>query len=566
MSIFFTPNGTLNITTDPSDLPQDSQQYSISSGAMQRCKNLRLDESGVAKLRDGSTEATDTSQKTMWTVIEQGGVYYSCPTSTIYRNTTSLATGLTNARWSAIKYNSYNSTTQNIFLLNGTDRKRIEGSTVYEWGSTAPGGVPTIVAGASTGLTGDYNAKYTYLRKEGTTVVYESDPSSAAAAAVTLANESLSITWSASSDSQITHVRVYRTETGGSTYYVDQDVAIGTVTVDTTTADTALGTALATNHDRPPLGDIVVGPNFNGVCFIVKDNLLYYCLAKQPEYWPTTYFIEVSPPQFPGKAATFWNGQLYYLTKQDIYLIQGTGVNTFFPFSQAAITGTQGQLAVESVAGHGIYHVGADGIYLFSNTDKKVTQGNFERIFRGETVNDIPGVDRSKLSNSWLKQYQSKLYFGYADSTETYPSNVLVFDLTTSKAWYHSYPFSIVSVEVDETNNRFLAGDTAGKIHWIENKNNTKDETTAISWEIESKDFTLQTRAHFPRYVKYDVDASGSTTAAGKVILDGAVQQSHTLSENRKTKKRLVATGNGERMSLRVTGSGPVTIYGIEAE
>ena len=564
MSIFFTPNGSLDVTTDPSDLPENAEQYSMSSGAMQRCKNLRLDESGVAKLRDGSVEQVDTSGTTMWAVIEQGGVYYSCPGATIFRNATSLATGLANKRWSAIKYNSYNSTTQNIFLINGTDRKRIEGSTVTEWGSTAPSAVPVIIAGASTGLTGDYNVKYTYARKESSTVVYESDPSSAAAAAVTLANQSLSVTWTASADSQITHVRVYRTEAGGSTYYHDQDIAIGTLTVDTTTADTALGTAVATNHDRPPLGNVVVGPNFNGVCFIVKDNLLYYCLAKQPEYWPTTYYIEVSPPQYPGKAAIFWNGQLYYLTKQDIYLIQGTGVNTFFPFSQAAITGTQGQLAVEAVAGHGIYHVGADGIYLFSNTDKKVTQANFERIFRGETVNGIPGIVRGKLTNSWLKQYRSKLYFGYADSTETYPSNVLVFDLTTSKSWYYKYPFSIVSVEVDETNSRFLAGDTVGIIHEIEK--DTKDGSAAISWEIESKDFTLQTRAHFPRYVKYDVDASNSTTAIGKVVLDGTVHQNHTLSENRNVKKRLVATGNGQRMSLRITGSGPVKIYGIEAE
>jgi len=562
MSIFFTPNGSLDVSTDPSDLPEDAGQYNTSSGAMQRCKNLRLDESGVAKMRDGSSEYINTTGNIVWSVIEQGGFPYSCVDTGIYRNAVSLESGLTNARWSAIKYNSYNSTTQNIFLLNGTDRKRIEGANVYEWGMVSSGDVPVIEVGALTGLTGDYNAKYTYIRKEGESVVSESDPSDAAAAAVTLANESLDITWVASSDSQVTHVRVYRTESDGSTYYFDQDIAIGTLTVDSNTADTALGTQLAINHDRPPLGTIVVGPNFNGVCFIVKDNLLYYCLAKQPEYWPTTYYIEVSSPQFPGKAAIFWNGQLYYLTLNDIYLIQGSGSNTFFPFNQSAITGTKGPLAVESVAGHGIFHVGSDGIYVFSNVDKKVSQGAFERLFRGETVNGIPGVDRAKLHNSWLKQYESKLYFGYAGSSDTYPSNVLVFDLTTGKSWYYSYPFSIVSVEVDETNSWFLAGDTDGKIHRLEN--GLKDGDVAIGWEIESKDFSLQTRAHFPRYVKYDVDVGGEAT--GKVVLDGTPHQGHTLTGSRITKKRLVATGNGQKESLRITGEGPVSIYGIEAE
>lgn len=564
MSIFFTPNGTLDLATDPSDLPEDGGR----SGAMQRCKNLRLDEGGVAKLRDGSTLRTTTGESTaVWEIIEQAGLYYNFPGTKIFRGTTSLATGLTSARWAAIRYNSFNSTTQNVFALNGTDRKRLEGTTAYEWGIAAPTTAPTVAAGSSPGLTGDYDVKYTYCRKEGSTVVSESDPSDAAAAAVTLAYEDLTVTWTASADAQVTHVRIYRTAAGGSTYLHDQDIAIGTLTVDTDTTDSALGTEVATNHDRPPLGSFVAGPNFNGVCFIIKDNLLYYCLAKQPEYWPTTYFIEVSPPQFAGKSAVFWNGQLYYLTTAEIYLIQGTGVNTFFPFAQTAITGCQGSQAVAAVAGHGIYHVGSDGIYLFGNGDRKVSQGQFETLFRGNTVNGVPGVDRSELSKSWLIQYHSKLYFGYADSAGTYPDNVLVFDLESGKTWFQAYPWEIVSVAVDKTNNRLLAGTSAGKIYQLEDTTVTTDDSTAISWEIESKDFSLQTRAHFPRYVKYDIDASDDDcTATGSVVLDGTVHQSHTLSADRNTKRRLVTTGNGQRESLRVTGSGPITIYGIEAE
>ena len=65
MSIFFKPTGTLDVTTDSSDLPQESSQYNITTGALKRWKNLRLDESGVAKLRDGSKEEVDTSQTTV---------------------------------------------------------------------------------------------------------------------------------------------------------------------------------------------------------------------------------------------------------------------------------------------------------------------------------------------------------------------------------------------------------------------------------------------------------------------------------------------------------------------
>lgn len=546
-------------------MPEEASGNNMSSGEMQRCKNLRLDEKGIAHTRDGLQLALSGIGQPVWYIIEQGGFYYSCAGDAIYRQGTSISSGGPGDTWSGILYNSYNSTVQNIFFLNGSSQKRIEGSTAYQWGITPPA-APTITAGASTGLTGDYNAKITYCRKEGSTIVSESNPSGAATAAVTLADNSLSISWLASTDSQVTHVRVYRTIADGSTYYYDQDVAIGTTSLDTTTADNSLGTEIETNHNRPPEGSFIIGPNFNGVCFIILNNLLYWCAAKRPEYWPSSYFAEVSSPQHPGICAIFWGGTLYYLTVADIYLIQGTGANTFFPYRQSAVTGTQGPQAVEAISGDGIYHVGADGVYRFANTDVKVTHGRYDRIFRGETVNDVPGVDRNRLNRSWLIHYANKMYFGYASHTDNYPTNVLVFDFITKKSWYYKYPVEISCVAKDHTNSYLLAGTSDGGVYRMESPGQATDNGTAISWELESKSFTLQTRAHFPRWVKYDIDASRSTAATGKVVLDGSVHQTHTLTQDRSTKRRLVSTGNGNKESLRVDGSGIVKIYGIEAE
>ncbi len=567
MTIFFKPTGFLDLSTDATSLPSQTNGNNEVSGAMQRCKNLRLDEEGVAKTRDGYTILDSGLDSEIHRIIEQAGSRYEFAGDEIYRTGVSLASGLTNAVWAAILYNSYNSTTQNVFALNGTDRKRIEGANVYEWGIAAPASAPVIASGALTGLTGDYNVKYTYCRKEGSVVVSESDPSPAAAAAVTLANGSLSITWTASSDSQVTHVRVYRTEADGLLYYHDQDIAIGTVTVDSDTADTALGTQVETDHDRPPLGSFVIGPNYNGTCFIIKDNLLYYCSPKQPEYWPVSNYIEVSPVQFPGQTCVFWNGQLYYLTKNEIYLIQGTGSSTFFPIPMAAVTGAQGIDCAVSVTGVGIYHVGVDGIYLFSNgNDKKVSQTFMERIFRGETVNGVPGVDRNKLDDSWLIQHDNKLYFGYCGSLDTHPQNIIVFDLATQKVWFFDYGVEISTVAIDKTNKRLLAG-SSGNVLKLEDSSVEKDNGSDVSWEIESKDFTMQTRKHFPRWIKYDVDASDENCAAiGAVVVDDSTLQSHTITGNRKTRRRLITTGNGDRLSAKITGSGPVSIHAMEFE
>jgi len=632
MTVFFKPTGTLDLSTDPTSLPSEADGRNESSGAMQRCKNLRLDENGVAKTRDGLTLLDSGLSGTPHNIVEQAGNRYEFTGSRIYQDGTSIANTLSNRKWSAILYNSYNSTTENIFALNGVNRKRIEGTSVYEWGIEPPTDIPTLLAYSGTSLTGDYNVRYTFCRKESTTLVSESNPSTAATA-VTLASNDLLIkidmTWD-DIDTQVTHMRFYRTLTDGSLYYYDFEVALpsvngtdyaysssyeeedeyisgtgfnfatnkkgnkyGTYTWEPTYStaddednlaqitsefdylllvsqqlDASLGTEVATNHNRPPLGTFVSGPNYNGNCFIIKDNLLYYCLAKQPEYWPATYFLEMDAPQFPGKAGCFWNGQFYYFTKMDIFLVQGTGANTFFPLKMSAVTGTQGPACIAPVSGTGIYHVGIDGIYLFNNNiDKKVSAEFLEKIFRGESVNDVPGVDRNKLVDSWLVFFQGKLWFGYAGVNDTYQQNIMVLDFVSSKMWYFDFGVEIGAITVDETNNRLIGIDGSGNVYVLNDIYNTTDNDSVVSWEMETKDFTLQTRKHFPRWVKYDIDASDSAcTATGEVKVNGTTLQSHSITGNRQTRRRLITTGNGDRVSIKVSGTGPVSIHAIEFE
>lgn len=564
MSIIFRPTGTLSLAEQAS-LPESRDGMSISSGAMARCKNLRLDEEGTVKTRDGSRSLNSTVLAgAVKGLSEQGGYRYSYAGGSVYRNESSIESGLAVAFWSAIKYNSYASTTQNVFFLDGTYRKRIEGSSVYNWGIEAPDTASTLAVGASTGLTGDYLVKYTYCRKEGSTVVCESNPSPASSSQA-LSNQSLSITWTASSDSQVTHVRIYRTSAGGSTYYHDQDVAIGTTTIDSTTADGSLGTEVATNHYRPTAGTFVFGPTYNGIIFICYNNLLYYSLAKQPEYWPVDNYIEVGPPQFALQCGVFWNGQPYAISKRYIYLIQGTGSDTFFPYPTASATGAQGPNAALAVAGHGIYHVGSDGIYLFSGKDIKITQLDFEPIFRGVTTNGMPGVKNP--ASSWLGFFKNRLYFGYTGDNDVYPTNCIRFDLTTGRSGYYKWGFEIPCIAVDETNNRLLAGDANGYVWELET--GTHDNGSDIDWEMETKSFTLPTRRHFPRWCKYDVDASEASGVTGKIYLDGKEHQSHSITGVRagnSSKRRLIKSGNGNTESIRISGSGSIKIFGIEAE
>ncbi len=225
MSTFFSPDGSLNVAIDASDLPETGDGKNSHSGAMVRCKNMRTNENGRAITRDGSAKLNATAIETaIWWIEEQAGNRFAFAGTQIYENESSIATGLTSAQWVAIKYNAFNDTTDNIFALNGTDRKRIESSAAHEWGITAPTDVPTLIKGQAKGLTGKYNAKYTYVRKVGSVIVAESNPSPAAALHREANDESLAVGITASSDAQVTHVRLYRTLNGGVIYYLDQEV------------------------------------------------------------------------------------------------------------------------------------------------------------------------------------------------------------------------------------------------------------------------------------------------------------------------------------------------------
>ena len=92
MSILFRPTGTLDVTTDPSVLPEERDGFNLMSGAMTRCKNFRTDEPGVLKTRDGSTQLNAVAVgETIDLLVVQAGVRYIFTTTpTYYRNETEI--------------------------------------------------------------------------------------------------------------------------------------------------------------------------------------------------------------------------------------------------------------------------------------------------------------------------------------------------------------------------------------------------------------------------------------------------------------------------------------------
>jgi len=340
------------------------------------------------------------------------------------------------------------------------------------------------------------------------------------------------------------------------------------VIIDDNSADSTLGAEAPEDADRPPHGSFVFGPSYTGMLFMLVDNKLYYSKEKQPESWPLTYYIEVSPKDFNLKSGCIFSGQIYVATTDEIYLIQGTGHKSFSPpLAMSAITGTISRNCFLPVAGQGIFHLGNDGVYLFSGAkDENITNSRFRPIFEGITVGSIPGIDKTNLLNSWMIYFNNKLYVGYPKSGSTYPDNIMVTDFATNKTVHYDYGKTFPAVGIDYTNNCLMAADTSGYIWKLEDPDKTDDDGTAISWQIETKQYSDQLRKYFPRFARYDVNIGAGATANGYILLDTETKQTHTLTVSRKTKKRLIIGSTGDRVAVRISGTGPIDIYAAEVD
>ena len=533
---------------------------------------MKYEQNSIAITRHGSSRPTNNIlEKSSNFLIEQGGNRYAFAGTEVYKNESNLsqsniiASQLTDSQWDGMTYNSFNDLTERVFALNGTDRVKINSSTMQEWGVDAPTSAPVLDVGASTGLTGNYNVKYTYLVKSGSTIIVESNPSPAASSAQALSDEDLEVTWTESPDQQVTHVRIYRTIASGSVYFVDQDIAVGTLTIDTSTSDTSLGTSIETDHDRPPLGSLVTSPLYNGIVFIAKDNLLHYSKTKQPEYFPALNFIEVGSPTFPIKTLLTFNGALFALTNEQIWAIQGTKQGSFQAVPMQSLTGSPHQYGAVGVKGRGIYHLGSDGIYLYSGVDSKLTEFTYEPIFPdaggrdGIATNGLQGVPASS-SSQWLKQFQNKIYYHYSNG------NMIVFNTDNNRSYYYKYDQRLSSPAIDYSNDRFICGDTGKFIRTIEDPTATTDVGNSIQFEIQSEDYTPQTQRDFPKWMKYDVDLSDASDVTGSLIIDDVVHKVHSLTASRSNKRRLVEGTSGNRLAVRLNGTGSIKIYAASIE
>lgn len=411
------------------------------------------------------------------------------------------------------------------------------------------------------GVAGDQNlqVKYTYCRKVGGVLESESNPSPASTAAAV--SGAFYVTWTIPADPQITHVKIYRTMAGGADFYYAGEFAVGLGSGIVAVADEELGALVETDHDYPPSGaSLVIGPSNDGYLMLVVGNLLYYSKPKQPEYWPAAYYLEVCQPDEAIMAYRYFNGVLYLATDRDIYQVTGSSPSTFFPLNLNIGSGTKARQCFLGSRATGLVRLWHDGIYQYTGGRDYTISEAFSPIFGGHDRFSMPGMDTAARANCWLVQYGDKFYFGYPSEDATYPDNILVWDASSKRVCHYQYPVGFSYATVDPVNGWLLAADTTGYVWQLEREDLTADNGTVIDWDVQTKDFAWL-RKNFPRNARYDVELVNGATGTAYIQLDDEIKQTHTLRTSRATKQRLIEGCTGDRLSIRITGTGPVIIH-----
>jgi hypothetical protein len=547
---------------------------SLADEDLVRALNLDLHRTpGVLRVRAGRSVhgrlQADTSA--VRTIARHGTVRYQVGATQLYRDYRLILNGLdaTKQLTTLVPSRPLNDATTWTFVADQALMRKDNGADLRIWGIVAPAAAPTLATGAAGSLTGAYRARYTYARVVGSAVAHESNPCPIPSP-VTLAAQQLNVPVVASADPQVTHIRVYRTLTGGTSYFFDQQVANTTATIASSQADSALGTAIETDNNTPPLA--AWATEFQAHLFLCVDaanpHYLWYSKRFRPESWPTAQFLELGNPTDPLQCSVALTGILGVFSRETKYRVLGNSVSGFVGVEALSTRGTVAANAV-ALTSRGVLFVARDGLFLtnFQEGDTEISQA-IQSLFYGETVNELAPIDWSVPQALTMAEYKRRLYFGYVDTSGI--RILAIYSLDTQR-WYH-YLHPVHRLYVEEADDRLLMGTTDGAVAILET--GTTDETAAGAAPVAVvADFPRRSLGdpYQPKRLQWlgvDVEDDGGSGWDIGLVVDETLAQSVTVTGSRRrryTRLPVTAEGRTWHAQARRSGSnGLAALYGIE--
>jgi hypothetical protein len=263
MKLSLGPFGGMNNRAEDHALSKGSDDHPTAE--VRNAVSVDFTNAGKIKIRSGSTKKYSGFNVKYGFACSQG--QFIVENTTLKKvssswTTTNIATGILGDTFAHYEHNN------ELFFSDGLVGKKIINSVAQNWGISNP---PAPVVYSSTGIfgAGVYLCCLTFYDALGN----ESGASNITSISVTENSSIIFTSLPASSDSQVTGIRLYMTTANGQVFYQCGDVAIGTLSYQVSLAFDG-GKNLATQFMTKPLAGQIIREH-NGRLLIAKDNLLY---------------------------------------------------------------------------------------------------------------------------------------------------------------------------------------------------------------------------------------------------------------------------------------------------
>lgn len=364
----------------------ESAPEKVPSGRLLRAKGVHP--LTLGKSRNGSAQLAAIDAHSLFYFA---GQWYSGASTVCYRAAVSKKTGLSGSYLTFAKMPPTAGKVDYLFVGDqGTNLFKLDSTGApTNWGIAIPGAGLTATEGAAGNVDGTVRYHVTFRN---TTTGHRSN-SDTAYEEITVSSKIVALSAiPVSADSQVDQREIWRTNDGGTSFFLLDTVDDNTTTTyNDNTADSGLSsTELPTDNLQPQstFGDFY-GPHNASMFWIStvagERGRLYYSPIGRPE--SVEGFIFVSSDDDPCQKVIGWAGNLIVFTKTRIFQVLGT--NPYTAREIYGLPGTRLPRTVVNIPG-GIGYVAEDGMRVFNGSRSElINYDAIGRVFRGESLGGI---------------------------------------------------------------------------------------------------------------------------------------------------------------------------------
>lgn len=454
---------------------------------------------------------------------------------------------------------------------------------------------PTMAAGASTGLTGAYKYRTSFVILNSDGELLSESPLSPESVSVTLADNNASLTDIATSLDTITSRRLYRTASGGTSYFQLMDVEGNSATA---LIENISDARLSLLPAQPSILDMPPGAR-PGVRFknIVEWRSRLWAVADEPDLVDTIYVSETNKVYaWPNTVVAHPTGEdkdgvvafaprrneLGLLKKTGVWRIGASSGSTGVSLSNISISqvsvGKAGCVAPDSVVvvNNVVYWLGKDGVYEWSDQGiQNISNDSVRAWFQTDTY-----FNRDRFTSAFARYNELRDHYELhlANTGDSVENRWVSFNLRNRK-WYGPHRTSLFNPthagQAIDANSLpiSLVGGSDGILYTANSTNFRDGAATAIAFDATTPFYNLDAPdiQHYWGELSMlsRVESGGALTitpTVGGLDVSAGAAITHTLTTGRERLRRI---GTGRLMRLNFaqsTVNQGCSLFGFELE